>query len=265
MSRVHLILPDCQVKPGASIKHLSWAGQYAADKRPEVIVNLGDFADMPSLSSYDKGKRAFEGRRYIKDVDAVKRGMEALLTPMAKAKGYNPQLEFMLGNHCNRINRAVEASPELEGTISTEDLGYEEFGWQVHQFLEVAVIDGIAYSHFFPRAASGKVVQTRNGAPSARTQLIREGRSCTAGHSQGIDIACAPMAGRLQWGLIAGSYYLHNEDYLGPQGNNHWRGLVLKNGVNRGTYSPILVDIAYLKKRYAPLRNKGGNTPARKK
>jgi len=60
----HFILPDCQVKPGVPLNHLEWAGRFVVDKRPEVVVCLGDFADMPSLSSYDVGKKSFEGRRY---------------------------------------------------------------------------------------------------------------------------------------------------------------------------------------------------------
>ncbi len=36
-----------------------WTGQYLVDEfggRPNVkVIHLGDFADMPSLSSYDKG------------------------------------------------------------------------------------------------------------------------------------------------------------------------------------------------------------------
>lgn len=248
--RNHLLLPDCQVKPKQNLKHLEWAGKYAADKQPEVIVQIGDFADMSSLSGWDRGKRDFEGRRYSRDISETKRAMEVFMGPIARVRGYKPLLYLTLGNHEERIERATQTSPELEGLISTKDLGYEDYGWKVFPFLEVVVLDGVAYSHFFPRAATGRVVQTRNGAPSARAQLIREGRSATAGHQQGVDIACAPLSGRLQWGLIAGSYYLHNETYLGPQGNNHWRGLVLKNGVNKGSYSPILVDINYLKRRY---------------
>lgn len=250
IGKSHLLIPDVQVKPGQSFKHLEWAAKYAVDKQPDVIVQIGDFSDMPSLSGYDKGKLSFEGRRYSKDIDATHAAMGTFMEIVARARQYNPLFVMCLGNHEYRIQRAVESTPELEGSIGLEDLEYEEFGWQVHSFLEVVILDGVAYSHFFPRAASGRVVQTRNGAPNARAQLIREGRSCTSGHSQGLDIACAPLQGRLQWGLIAGSYYLHNEDYLGPQGNNHWRGLVLKNGVAKGNYSPIMVDIEYLKKRY---------------
>ncbi len=48
----HLIIPDCQVKPGHDYNYLKAIGNYIVKKRPDVIVNIGDFADMPSLSSY---------------------------------------------------------------------------------------------------------------------------------------------------------------------------------------------------------------------
>lgn len=246
----HLVIPDTQVKPGAPTKHLEWIGKYIADKRPDVIIHLGDFADVESLSSYDRGHKSFEGRRYQKDIESTRRALEKLCVPLSRTARYSPRMVLTLGNHEHRINRAVEASAELEGTMSTDDLCYQEYGWEVHNFLEVVTIDGIDYSHFFPRSSTGKVVQTRMGAPSAKAQLVRNGRSCTAGHAQGVDIACLPLSGRLQWGLIAGSCYLHDEDYLGPQGNTHWRGVILKQGVNRGTYSPILVDLDYLRGRY---------------
>ena len=47
----HLVIPDTQVKPDFHIEHLEWAGQYAVDKKPDVIVHLGDHWDMPSLST----------------------------------------------------------------------------------------------------------------------------------------------------------------------------------------------------------------------
>ena len=78
----HLILPDCQVKDGVPLDHLDWIGQYIVDKQPDVIVNIGDFADMPSLSSYDKGTKSFEGRRYKKDIEVTREAMQRLLAPM---------------------------------------------------------------------------------------------------------------------------------------------------------------------------------------
>ncbi|HYF46074.1 MAG TPA: hypothetical protein VD926_07675, partial [Acidimicrobiales bacterium] len=56
-------------------------------------------------------------------------------------------------------------------------------------------------------------------------------------------------------GLVAGACYLHDEDYLGPQGNTYWRGIVVCFGVEGGVYNPMFVDLDYLCRRYegAPL------------
>lgn len=250
MTKSHLYIPDVQTKPRAPNKHLRWIGKYIADKQPDRIIIGGDFADMPSLSSYDKGRKAAEGTRYQHDVDSCRRALDLLFDAISSARNYSPIIDLTLGNHEERILRHAEANPELDGKLSISDLGYEDYGITVHDFLKVIVRDGIAYSHFFPRAGSGKVTQTRNGAPNAKAQLIREGRSCTAGHTQGLDIACMPLGGKLQWSIIAGSCYLHEERYLSPQGNKHWNGVILKNGVSNGNYSPIFVDLNYLARRY---------------
>lgn len=249
-SKTHIVIPDCQVKPGVNTDHLEHAGKYIADKRPEVVICLGDFGDMSSLSSYDRGKKSFEGRRYKLDIEAIRVGMARLMKPIRLVKNYNPNLVLTLGNHEDRITRAIEEDAKLDGTIGLQDLGYEEFGWKVYPFLEPVEVDGIMYCHFFPRAGSGAVVQTKRGAPSAKAQLIREGGSCTAGHQQGLDVACMPLRGRMQWGLIAGSFYSHSENYLSAQGNCHWRGIIVKHEVKMGSYDPLLVSLDYLRRRY---------------
>ena len=66
-----LVLPDVQSKPGIDFTYLTRIGTYALEKKPDVIVCIGDFADMESLSSYDKGKKSFEGRRFKKDIEAA--------------------------------------------------------------------------------------------------------------------------------------------------------------------------------------------------
>ena len=59
----HMVIPDCQVTPDTPTDHLRWIGEYMVEKKPDLVVCLGDFADMESLSSYDIGKKSYEGRR----------------------------------------------------------------------------------------------------------------------------------------------------------------------------------------------------------
>ena len=251
----HLVLPDCQAKPGHTFSYLTKIGQYAVDKQPEKIICLGDFADMPSLSSYDQGKKSFEGRRYRSDINASYEAMVAFLKPIwdfnAKAKKnkekqYKPEFHLTLGNHENRINRAVNDSPQLDGVLSTKDLKYEEMGWTVYPFLDVVVIDGIAYSHYFTTGVMGRPVTT------AAACLSKKHMSCIQGHQQGLQIHSAYKAdGSQLTSIIAGSCYEHNEDYMGPQGNKHWRGFLMLHDVHDGEFDVMPVSLNYINKRYA--------------
>jgi hypothetical protein len=253
----HLVIPDCQVKPGQSVEYLSWIGQYAAEKKPDVIVCIGDFADMPSLSSYDIGKKSFEGRTYTADVKAARKGMRALMKPIHDEQEklranhkqrWNPRLVLTLGNHEERIERAIEYDRKLDGLIGIKDLAYETFGWEVHPFLEVVVIDGVAYSHYFTSGVMGRPVI------SAQMLITKKHMSCFAGHQQGRQIAYGRRAdGKEMTAIIAGSCYEHNEGYMGPQGNEHWRGFYMLHEVNDGSFDEMAVSLDYLRRTYGSL------------
>ena len=149
------------------------------------------------------------------------------------------------GNHENRINRAINNDAKLEGLISVKDLGYEEFGWKVHDFLEVVSIQGIAFSHYFVTGLAGRPSSTANA------QLNKTHSSCISGHQQGLQIATGKRAdGQLLTSIIAGSFYLHEEEYLGAQGNNHWRGALMLHGCENGQFDLNLLPMRYLKDKY---------------
>lgn len=250
----HFILPDVQAKPDVDFSYLRAIGRYVAEKMPEKIICLGDFADMPSLSSYDVGKKSFEGRRYIRDIEAVHIAMSNFLEPIwelqnrqrnNKKQIYNPKMIMLLGNHCNRIVRAVNNDPKLEGVLSLDDLKYAEFGWEVVPFLERVIIDDIAYSHYFVTGVAGRP------AVSAAAQLNKQHMSCVAGHQQGLQIHTGYKAdGTILTSVIAGSCYEHEEDYMGPQGNHHWRGCLMLNDVANGGFDLMPLSLKYLKEKY---------------
>lgn len=250
----HLVIPDTQCKPNQSIEHLRWAGEYAADKKPDVIVHLGDHWDMPSLSSYDVGKKSFEGRRYTDDIEAGLRGMFAFMKPIReeqmrlrtnRKKVWNPRMVFLLGNHEQRIERAVENDSKLSGLISYDDLELEQAGWEVHDFLKPVVIDGIAYSHYFCSGVMGRPVT------NAKLLLQKKMMSCIQGHVQDRDIAYARRGdGSSITGLFAGIFYDHDEGYLNPQTNGSWSGVWMLHEVNDGSFDELPVSLNYLRKKY---------------
>lgn len=204
----HLLIPDVQAKDGVSLEHLNWIGQFIVRKKPNVIIQIGDFADMPSLSSYDKGTKEFEGKRYKKDIAATKLAMDTLLGPIRQYNArmketrhaqYRPRLVLTLGNHEQRIERAVNQQPELDGLISYDDLPYED--WEVHDFLKPVIIDGILYCHYLSNPMSGKPF-----AGSALNQLAKAQHSFCVGHKQTLDVATYfSPAGKQTWGIVAGA------------------------------------------------------------
>ena len=250
----HLVIPDVQAKDGVPLDHLKWAGQYIVQKKPDTVIMIGDFADMESLSSYDVGKKSFEGKRYKKDIEVAHKAMETLLYPIwdynANAKKnhekrYNPRLVLTLGNHEDRISRCVDHDAKLEGVLNLSDLEYESYGWEVIPYLEPIIIDGVAYCHYFTSGVLGKPVT------SAAALLSKKHQSCVMGHVQGRQIAYGTRAdGKQITGLFVGGFYQHDEAYLKWQGNKHWRGLWVLHEVEDGSFDEMPVSMNYLKGKY---------------
>lgn len=252
----HLFIPDTQVKPGVPTDHLEALGNYAVDKKPDVIVMAGDWWDMPSLSQYEKrGSKYFHNKSYAADVTAGNIAMHRLLDPIRaerkrleknRRKQWNPRMVFTMGNHEYRIERATHEDPVLEGTIGYEDLYLDE--WEVHPFLEIVEIDGILYSHYFVNQQSA-LKNVLGG--SIENRISKVGQSFSMGHQQDRKFGSGyASSGRQRIGLVCGSFYQHDEDYMGPQGNYYWRGVVMKYEVKDGGYDPSFISLDYLLRKW---------------
>lgn len=248
----HAFIPDTQVKPGTKTNHLRAAGNYLAEKRPEVIVVAGDWWDMPSLSAWDSDAvKVAAGVSYEKDIVAGWSAMRDFMKPIHAVKGYTPRLVFLLGNHEHRIERYVNDNPMLKGTLSYKSLGLQDHGFRVVPFLQPIVIDGVSYCHYYCVDSNGRVMNTKRGQASARAQVNNVGMSATAGHKQGLETYIKESPAGRRRGIIAGSFYQHEETYLGPQGNKHWHGILLKHEVHDGDYDLLEVSTDYLLRKYA--------------
>lgn len=252
------MIPDTQAKPDVPTDHLGWIGQFIVDEyhnKNIKIIHIGDHADMPSLSHWDAGKKKMEGRRYQDDLDAANEAWRVLNQPFYdfnagrkknKAKMWSPERYITLGNHEDRISRTIDANPQLEGMLDISKLDYERSGWKVSKYQEVINLDGVRYAHFFYNPMTGKPY----GGQNIETRLKTIGHSFSMGHQQTLMYGLRFVDGKSQHGLVAGACYLHDEDYKGPQGNAHWRGIVVKHQVKDGSYDPMFVSLDYLCRRY---------------
>lgn len=211
---------------------------------------------MESLSLYDKGKKCFEGRSYKKDIDVAKLGMSYLLNPLSRPElrksGFHAKKIFLYGNHEDRIDRAIQLDSILDGTISKEDLGYAYFGWECFPYLSVYTSRGINFSHYFTSGVLGRPVS------SARALLTKKHTSTIMGHVQKRDIAYDYTAdGKQITGIFVGTFYQHDESYLNPQTNKHWRGIWMLHDCKDGEFDEMPISMSYLRERY---RRKYGKT-----
>lgn len=244
----HFILPDVQVTPKHSFNWLKKIGQHVVDERPDVIICLGDFWDMNSLSSYDKGTVNAEGKRVSDDIVAGKKAMQVFLKPLRdlqkqqrknKHKVYHPRMVFLIGNHEERIMRHVKYNPELQGFLSYDSLELEQDGWEVYDFLKPVKIDGVAYSHYFTNPFTGRAM-----GGSVQNMLKQIGQSFVMGHKQVLEYTTRGLpTGQMQHGIIIGACYKHDEGYKGHQGNTHFRGYAVLDRVKDGDFSPSFHSI----------------------
>lgn len=208
---------------------------------------------MPSLSSYDFGKKQFEGKRYKKDILAGNEAIKLITSSVnefnvnakkTKHKQYTPRFIYLDGNHDDRISRAVNNDAKLEGTIGLEDRDLAE--WENYPFLEPVIIEGVVFCHYLISGVMGRPIT------SASTLLTKKHQSCVVGHQQGKQVASASKADGTQLtAIIAGSCYTHEEEYMGTQGNKHWRGIVMLNEVVNGSFDEMFVSLNFLAKKYA--------------
>ena len=255
--RDHLIIPDRQANPRSTNKVDIAIGNYIIKHKPDVIINIGDHADMESLSTYDVGKKSFEGRRYSHDIDASTKAHEAMWRNVeeynkrmreTKHTQYKPLTVITIGNHENRINRAIENDAKLDGLIGLGDLMYEKWYNIVAPFLEPVVVDGICYVHY---AFKKLPHQSIGGKHQARSILDTYMMSTTVGHTPEFHYAEAYTGDnrRVQC-IVAGACFDHDEPYAGERNKRYWRGIVHKRNVKDGNYDFEMIGLDRLFKEY---------------
>jgi hypothetical protein len=243
----HFVIPDRQAKPGIPLDHNTWLGKAIAKYRPDVLVDLGDNADFPSVSTHSApGSLEKEGARLARDIEAAREADRLLFAAMGK---FRPKRMVRLrGNHEDRLDRYLQLNPVLEGLLGLELLG--DHDWEIVPYSNgtpgVIVIDGIHYAHYFANVNTGRPI-----GGTATYKLAAIGSPFVMGHVQGYDIGTRQYAtGRVIRGIVAGSCYLHDEPYKGAA-NAHDRCAVVLNEVRNGRFSEMPLTLDYLCREYA--------------
>lgn len=252
-----LVIGDAHAHPDYPNTRFDWLSKMILEVRPDVVMDMGDFADMPSLSSFDFGKTGYEGRRYKRDIacaiNARTRVMASVVAynkGKAKAKQYNPRWVALGGNHEEaRINRVVENNALLQGVISYADLGYAELGWDYVPFGKEICVGGIYFSHYFVGGVRDKPVE---GMYPAATLLKRYHTSRIMGHSHYFQVRHESAHKGHIWAFIAGCYFDYEPNWTKQAHNFYDRGILVLHGVANGDIDAFSwVGIDEIKRRYS--------------
>lgn len=252
MSKTHLILPDPHAHYKFSNERADWIGRLIVDLKPDVLVNLGDMWDMPSMASYDKGRKSFQGKTFKADIDAGLEFDDRLWAPIRAAKKKRPMSVFIEGNHEYRLKRAIDLQPELDGVISFNDFdlrrNYDEVVEYQGGTPGIIEVDGITYCHY---AVSGVMGRPIGGEHPAYSLLSKQFKSVTQGHIHVFNHCTrTTIDGRRIHGLVAGVYQDYDSDWAGEINKLWSRGIVIKRGVENGDYDLEWISLKRLKEAY---------------
>lgn len=253
-----ILVGDCHFSPDTDNRRADWLGNMILEEDPDLVVQIGDFSDLNSLSSYDKGKRSAELRRYRHDINATHDALFRIDKPL---KEYNerrkniqkksprrvPRKIMVMGNHEARITRAVNLAPELEGTITLQDLGYEQHGWEVVPFKRTFEIEQVYFNHFFPSGVKGEPISGFNVASNV---VAKNMVSSICGHSHLYDHAIRNRPdGTKVIGLCAGCY-LEEATFDDATLNLWWSGLIKIHDMDNGAFDLEQIGIERVKQIY---------------
>lgn len=253
MSKTILVIPDQHAHKDFPNTRADYLAKLIIDLRPETVVNLGDAADMSSLSSYDKGKRAFAGQSYKKDIESHLDFQDRMWAPVRATKKKMPFRVVLEGNHEHRIERALDLSPELEGTIGFSDYDFQSYYHEIVRYdgdlPGTFKHQGIIFAHFFPAGVSGRPL---GGVSPARMLHMKNKVSCVAGHTHTFDFFTEKnIDDQVINGLVAGCYQDYVNDWAGVVGR-FWRpGVAILRNAEEGSYDLQWISLDALKKEYA--------------
>ena len=250
-----LVIPDQHAHPDFNNDRADWLGQYIKESRPDVVVNIGDAADLASLSTYDKGKASFAARNYEADIEAHLDFQARLWEPMRRAKKRRPERYILEGNHEFRIKRALETQPELGGDkfgISFRDLDFDSYYDFVVEYVGdtpgVLALEGVNFAHFFISGIMGKPI---GGLHHASSLLAKNSESSVCGHSHTADFATrTTVSGRKINGLVAGVFQDYHSPWAGNRNDLWWRGVVVLRNVENGNFDPEFISLDKLRREY---------------
>ena len=226
-----IVIGDLHAHPEYDLARFEAAGQFCAEEQPDVIVQIGDWADMCSINSHGT-RLELERRRYVEDVEITNESLAVFHEPITRRKRKKPRLIFTEGNHEWFIQKLVHQTPQLKGTVDRDHLHFWKHGWEVYEYRRSVEVAGF---HFVHNLGSQTGRASRVDSPSNGVKAL--GVSSVVGHSHTFRQLQLPFKDRRVWGIDVGCL-IHKdmgfmEHWSCDTAYKYWRGLwVFDNAAN---------------------------------
>ena len=253
MSKNILVYSCSHADPDHSNERFDWLGEFIYDKKPDMVIDLGDGADMKSLNSYDtRNPQALVAQSYERDIEVYNDSQKRLRQKFKKAKRKKPTWIGFEGNHEHRIKKYLSENPRMAGQkhgVSFSHLQTNKWFDEYHEYENggpaIARYNGVDFSHFF---SSGNFGSATSGLHHAYTVINNRHNSSVCGHSHKRNLYFKDGAGSI--GMVVGCYKGHEEGWAGQSNNEWWHGVVMMKDVENGMFEPEFYSLKELEREY---------------
>ena len=249
-----LVFSCAHADPLCTNERFNWLGSYIHDTKPDMVIDLGDGADMRSLNSYDtRYPQAVVTQSYEKDIEWYNDSQERLRHKIKKSKKKRPMWVGLEGNHENRIKKAIAEDPRREGQTYGISFGhlqtdrwFDEYHEYEHSAPAIASYCGVDFAHFF---SSGNYGSPTAGIHHAYTVINNRHNSSVCGHTHKRDLYFKDGAGSM--GMVVGCYKGKPESWAGQANRDWWQGVVRMKDTENGMFEPEFISMEALKREYS--------------
>lgn len=253
MSKDIIVFSCGHATPEVSNERFDWLGQFIYDTKPDMVIDLGDGADMRSLNSFDsRYPQAIVAQSYEEDINCYLDSQKRLRAPFKKHKKGKPTWIGHEGNHEYRIKKAIQTDPRLEGEkygISFSHLQTNKWFDEYYEYENggpsISSYYGVDFSHFF---SSGNFGSATSGLHHAYSVINNRHRSSVCGHSHKRNLYFKDGPGSI--GMVVGCYKGHEETWAGQANSEWYNGVVLMKDVHEGRFEPHFYSLKMLQETY---------------
>jgi hypothetical protein len=186
------VIGDTHIAPGQDLARFSWFARHVAATKPDRVIQIGDLADLHSVSGHEKPGSAQQKAKpsFQQDLEAT----EEALALYRKEMPDGPPLHITEGNHEDRMDRWDSQVAETSGVLRMQwnDLMARYNVRQTH-YRGYLFIGGCAFTHV-PMNLMERPFNGRTINPIVNDLVF----SCVWGHSHRFAYLTAPKIGPSQ-------------------------------------------------------------------